>query len=293
MENIKLNGYNNLELNCYLYKPSGNAKAVIQIIHGMQEHAFRYDEFAKFLADNGFIVLASDLRGHGKTAPSLDKLGFGEKDIFEETLKDQTLICEYLKKEYNLPIYIFGHSYGSFLSQRFIQICEIPEKIILCGTGFGDNAIYTLGYWVACLLSSFDLDDKKATIIENMSLKAYGKKFNKGNWLTRDDSVFESYSKDEYSGKSFPISFYKSFFRGITHLNDDLSTITNNKKIFLIVGDKDPVGSNGKQVQKLYELYKKENKNATIKIYPNCRHELINELNKDEVYKDILDFYNS
>ena len=292
MKNIKLKGYNDLELNCYLYEPTTKAKAIIQIIHGMQEHAFRYDDFANFLSSHGFIVLVSDLRGHGKTSKSKECLGYNDGDIFSDTINDQLLISKYLKEKYNLPLYIFGHSYGSFLAQKLVQINEFAERFIICGTGNGSSGLIGMGCFVANLLYAFGLKNKKATFIEKLSIKGYGKNFDKGNWLTRDYSVFEKYSQDEYCGGSFPVSFYKHFFSNIRKLNKGIKTIKDNKKIFLIVGDKDPVGSNSKQVSKLYNLYKKRNKNVSLKIYKDCRHELINELNKDEVYKDCLDFFN-
>ena len=293
MKNIKINGYNNLPLNCYLYEPSTKPKAVIQIIHGMQEHALRYDHFAQFLASNGFVVLASDSRGHGKTAETIDKLGYNDGDIFKETIEDQLIITKYLKEKYNLPIYIFGHSYGSFLTQKLVQISEIPEKFILCGTGNGSSLMIGLGSFVANLLYYLGLKNKKATLIENLSLKGYGKKFKNGNWLSRNDKLYENYEKDPYCGTSFPISFYKHFFSACRKLNKGIKNIPSAKKILFVAGDQDPVGENGKQVKKVYEKYLKRGKNASLKLYKDCRHELINELNNEEIYNDILTFYNN
>lgn len=291
MKNIKIKGFNNLELNCYLYEPE-KPKAIIQIIHGMQEHAFRYNHFAEFLCSNGFIVLASDLRGHGRTSPSIDKLGYGEKDIFNETIEDQLLISKYLKEKYNLPLYIFGHSYGSFLTQKLVQVNNFAEKFIICGTGNGSSFLIGMGNFVAGLFTMFGLKNKKATTIEKLSIKGYGKKFEKGNWLTRDEKVFDEYQKDQYCGGSFPISFYRSFFSSLRKLNRGIKLIPKNKRLFLIVGDKDPVGENAKQVKKLHKLYIKKSVDSKLKIYPDCRHELINELNKNEVYNDCLSFFN-
>lgn len=290
MKKIKINGYNNLELNCYLYEPD-SPKGIVQIIHGMQEHAYRYNHFAEFLASHGYIVLASDLRGHGETAISLEKRGFGEKDIFKETIEDQLIISKFLKEKYNLPLYIFGHSYGSFLTQKLTQINNLVDKFIICGTGNGSSFLIGMGNFVAGFLTCLGLKNKKATAIENLSIKGYGKKFPNGNWLTRNDKVFDAYKADKYCGGSFPISFYKSFFSSIKKLNKGIKNIPNDKKIFFIVGDKDPVGENSKQVKKVYNLYLKKGKHAKLKIYENCRHELINELNKEEVYNDCLKFF--
>lgn len=291
MENIKIKGFKNLELNCYLFEPRGKPKAVVQVIHGMQEHAQRYEDFASFLAEKGYVVLTSDLRGHGKTAESIEKLGHNDGDIYEDTLFDQQIICEFLKNKYNLPIYIFSHSYGSLLTQRLMQVCHIPEKFVLCGTGNGGSFIMGMGNLAAGFLNLFGQKDKKATSIEKLSLKSYGKKFENGNWLSRDEEVFKKYTADPYCGGSFPVRFYKSLFSNVTKLNGNIDKIPSDKKIFLIAGTADPVGEKGKQVTKLYNLYISEGKNAKIKLYPGARHELLNEINKDEVYADILAFF--
>lgn len=290
-QNLKISGYHNLELNCYLYDQIKYPKATVLVIHGMQEHCLRYKNFAKMLNDNGFIVLTSDLRGHGKTAESKERLGFGEKDIFTETLQDQLILIDYLKENYNLPIYLFGHSYGSMLAQNLVQLSPLIQKAVICGTANGSSGIFKLGSFVISLLSPFKRANSKGGIIEKLCIKSYGKKFERGNWLTRDEKIFDEYLKDEYCGGSFPFSFYKSMIKNMTKTNASLSKI-GKKKLFLIAGDCDPVGERGKQVKKLYHIYLKNNVDVKLKLYSGARHELLNEINKEEVFKDIVDFYN-
>lgn len=292
MKNITLKGFNNLELYAFLFEPETKPKAVVQIIHGMQEHGARYQHFAEFLCKNGYVVFVSDLRGHGHSLIGENKLGFGEKDIFEEIIEDQKIISIFLKEKYNVPLYVFGHSFGSFITQKFMQVCTIPEKFVVCGTSFGGNALYRFAKLLADTMVLFGKKDKSAKAIENMSLNAYGKKFENGNWLSRDEENFKKYQADPLCGVSFPVSFYKSMFKNLVKLNKGVKNIPENKKIFLIAGDKDPVGNNSKDVLKLYKLYQKHNKNVKIKLYENARHELLNETNKDEVYADVLNFFN-
>lgn len=291
-KNVKLLGFHDLELNTYIYDSVENPKAVVVIVHGMQEHCLRYKNFARYLNECGFVVISSDLRGHGKTATSINELGFGEKDIFSETVNDQLNIIKYAKETYSLPIYLFGHSYGSMLSQKIIQNTQIIDKCVLCGTTNGSCLIMKLGGVVASLMSPFKKYTSKGGTLEKMCIKSYGKKFERGNWLSRDEKVFDEYVADEYCGKSFPFSFYKSLIKNMNKVNQGISKI-GNKKIFLIAGDKDPVGENGKQVDKLYKIYLKNNINAQIKLYKDCRHELLNEINKTEVYQDVVNFYNN
>jgi len=294
MEIISIIGHKTFKLNCYLFEPKQKAKGVIQIIHGMQEHAKRYIEFASFLCENGYVVLASDLRGHGNSLADNKVLGHDpEYNLFDSVVKDQIIIYNFLKEKYNLPVYIFGHSFGSFISQKLMQGLIDSNKFILCGTSDGSRAQYKFGNMVASLLCLFNQQDKSAKVIENLSLKAYGKKFENGNWLTRDNSVFKKYSEDPLSGTSFPISFYKSLFSNFSKINKGIDLINENTEILLIVGSKDPVGNNAKDILSLHKKLTKKNKKASYKLYEDARHELINEICKDQVYNDILNFYNS
>lgn len=288
---LDIEGYHHLKLYSYVYDKIKNPKAVVLIVHGMMEHAGRYDNFARFLNDNGYYVIANDLRGHGHTAID-KKFGMGEKDIFQETVQDEIVMLEKIKDAYNLPVYLFGHSYGSMISQAIIQNTDIVEKCVLCGTANGSSGIMKMGGSFTKFLSLFKGDTAKAGIVENMCIKNYGKKFENGNWLTRDENVFKAYQEDEFCGGTFPFGFYKSMLTNMKKINAGINKI-GNKKIFLIAGEKDPVGSCGKQVVALNKRYLSNNIDSRVKIYPECRHELINELNKEEVYNDILDFYNS
>ncbi len=289
---IKLLGYHDIMLHTYVYDEVENPKAVVVIVHGMQEHAFRYDNFAKHLNKNGFIVLANDLRGHGKTCPNKILRGHGEKNIYVESVIDEICVIKYAKETYKLPVYLFGHSYGSMLSQSIIQHTRIIEKVVLCGTTDGDSFVMKLGDMVTKTLSTFKKKENISAFVEKMSIKAYGHRFPRGNWMTKDEKIFDKYLADEDCGGTFPFGFYWSLSKNMTKVNRHIDKI-GNKKIFLIVGSEDPVGSRGKYVKTLYKKYIKHGIDAKIKIYPNDRHELINETDRKQVYKDVVDFYNS
>ena len=291
MRNFIVKGYNGLDLHCAEYTCS-NPTAVVLLVHGMQEHSGRYKEFAEALCKNGFNVVTSDLRGHGKTAVAEDKQGYGEKDIYEETIKDQLMIVGYIKRTYpDLPLYYFGHSYGSMLGQKMIQVCPDIKKAVLQGTSYGNNASYEFGKVLASVLCFFGAKNAKATVIERAGFKSWGKPFG-GNWFSRDDKVFEDYTNDKYCGKSFPVSFYKSLFCNMTKVNKGIKNINKDTKILLTCGSDDPVGAQSKLVRKLHKLYLKHNLDARLIVYDGARHELHNETNKEEVVHDICDFYN-
>jgi len=293
MKTIKVNGYNDFELVCYLWDKAEKPIGVFQIVHGMQEHAKRYNEFAKYLNSKGFIVLASDLRGHGETA-KIHNLpqGYSDGDIFNETVHDQMKITNYLTETYKLPITIFGHSYGSFITQRYLV--EYGFKIknaILCGSTYTNNFAFNSGYIVASLLKLLGLKKKPAKLIESMSIKSYGKGFDNGNWLSRDNKVWESYKNDEFCGKTFPNNFYWSLFKNARQNYKNLKNIPYYLPILLISGTDDPVaGKKGNGIINLFFKYGKARKKVFFKSYYEARHELLNETCKESVYDDISSF---
>ncbi len=286
---IQVEGYNGLALHTLLFENVKNPKAAVLIIHGMQEHCTRYTAFAEYLNAHGYIVVASDLRGHGQTMKNKNDYGKGEKDIFAETLEDQKLLIKFILNRYNLPLYVFGHSYGSFLLQFLVQQVPEIEKAVLCGTTNGGQTMFRLGRRLVGVMKPFKNKDKRGGIVEKMCITNFGKNFERGNWLTRDTQVFEKYIADEYCGGSFPFSFYYSMLTNMVKANHGISRI-GNKKLFLIAGENDPVGQKGVQVKKLFKIYLENNINAKMKLYPQARHELLNETNKDEVYADVLNF---
>jgi len=218
------------------------------------------------------------------------QFGYSDGDIFTEIVQDQIIFTDYLINKYKLPISIFGHSFGSFIAQRYMVENGLRIKnIILCGSTYTNSFQYKAGYILASIQKFFGLKKKKAKLIENMSLKGYGKKFPNGNWLSRDEENWHNYTNDELCGKSFPVNFYWSFFKNARHNYKNLKNIPYYLPILLISGTNDPVcGKKG--LFKLFIKYGKANKKVYLKSYLGARHELLNEINKEEVYKDLCRF---
>lgn len=296
MKEIKFKAANDYEINLYIWDEVKNARGVIQLVHGMAEHLGRYDDFAKFLNSHGFIVIGDDHRAHGKTAQG--RLGVVPKggDNFKNTVQDLVMITRYAKQTYNLPVAIFGHSYGSFLTQSYIEKAS-GEVIaaVLCGTACQNTFQAKFGAFV----SKFGKNDKPAKLIEKLSFGLYDKAFanekRKNAWLSRDVAQVEKYQADEMCGQIMSYGFYQSFFEGLKDIYKAraLSEIRKDLPIFIISGDKDPVGENGKLVHRLYMLYNETAiKKVEMKLYAEGRHEILNEINKNEVYNDVLNFFN-
>ncbi len=293
---MKFKAFNDYELNVYVWDEVKDAKAVVQIAHGMAEDAARYEDFAKFLNKNGYIVIADDHRGHGKTAQG--KLGIvPQGHCYFDTIEDMALLTDYAKDKYKVPVILFGHSYGSFLSQGYIE--KHSDKIVacvLCGSAKMDIPDVKMGSMVANLQAALIGKDKPAKMIANMSFGNYEKPFKEENrvnaWLNRDVKECDKYNANPMCGFILSIGLYKYFFDGLKQIYGDApKQIRQDLPIFIISGDQDPVGGMGVLVKNLYEMYKSLGFNVEMKLYEGARHEILNEINKEEVYNDALKFF--
>ena len=279
----------------YEWDDVDSPKGVVQIIHGMSEHAFRYNEFAKELNKAGYIVFADDHRAHGKTAGTIDKIGKYDKDnLFLDTLQDEIFISKMLKK-YNLPLYVFGHSYGSFLTQAYIEKCKLYDKAIICGSALMKNRFKVkAGLLVAKLTMKNKGKDAPAKLIEKMSFNSYNKKCKSGSWINTDEEECKKYYSDPLCTQPFSAKFYVDFFGAFKTIyqKEYTNAIDKDKPLLLIAGKEDPVGDYGKSVVNLYKFYiDLEIKNVKMKLYDNARHEILNEPKiKAQVVQDIINF---
>ncbi|XQP55743.1 MAG: alpha/beta fold hydrolase [Mycoplasmoidaceae bacterium] len=284
------------EIFCYEWNDVKNPKGIVQIFHGMAEHAYRYNDLAKTLNQAGFIVFADDHRAHGKTAKG-SKLGtYKGKDVFYDTLKDEIFFSKMLKDKYKLPLYILGHSYGSFIAQEYITQCQEYDKAIICGSALMKNrADVKFGLILAWQLKLLG-KDKPAKIIEKINYGNYNKQVKSGSWLNTDAKEVEKYYADEFNGKPLSRQFYFNMFNAFRHIYKKSSAkkISKTKPLLIISGEKDPVGSMSKSTKNLFAYYKKIGlQNVDLKIYEGARHEILNEPStKLKVYADIIEFIN-
>ncbi len=295
-----------VSLAIYKWLPKTKPIAFIHIVHGMAEHALRYTEFAEEACKLGFGVYASDHRGHGKTAAtgipnSTDKglLGFlAEKDGFFRVVEDQKEINSEIQKHYpNIPIIIFGHSFGSFITQRYIeQYSDTVSACILSGSS-GPNPIVGIGTVLANLVTVFTGRKKYSKLLNALSFGSYNKgvKNPKTNfdWLSRDENEVKKYIEDELCGFICTSGFYQDLMKGLKtiHRKSEIAKISNNLPILIASGDRDPVSSYGKTVKALCQIYKNKGiKSVELKLYNGARHELLNEINKAEVKADIFNW---
>ncbi len=293
----------NKDITYFKYVPEGDKKAIIIITHGMAEHAKRYDTFAKFLNKNGYIVYAHDQRGHGKTAGSVDKLGFfAEKGGWQKVTDDLATLVEIAKKDYpEYPVFLFGHSMGSFITRTYlIENSNKVKGAILSGTAGSAGLLGKIGLLLTRIIMLFHKKNTPSPLMDKLSFGDFNKAFKPNrtafDWLSRDNAQVDKYINDEYCGTVFSVGFFNDMMKGLELVNrkDTAKKLRNNLAVYLFSGDKDPVSKNGKQVKDVFEMYKTAGiSNIQLKLYENARHETLNETNKDEVFNDVLSWLDS
>lgn len=280
-----------------IYIPDSTPKGILHIVHGMTEHIERYDSFMGKVCENGYIVFGFDNLGHGKTANSDLELGFiAPKDGYEYLINDVAEFSREVARLYpELPVYLFGHSMGSFIAR--LTAAKYPtlyKKLIICGTA-GKNPLAKMGILLAKTIKKVKGEKYISDFIINMAFGSYNKKFDgdpKYSWLTKDEAIIEKYRNDKFCTFKFTVSAMADLITLIMLCNENswYKKIAREMPILLISGELDPVGNYSKGVKEVYSKLLKENANVKIKLFKNCRHEILNDTCKDEATAEILRF---
>ncbi len=292
--------HQNYLIHVYKWLPPKNIKlrGVAQISHGMSEYAGRYERFARALTNAGFIVYANDHRGHGRTAKNYRDLGYAGEDGFNWIIKNMHQLTLFIKNEYpELPIFLFGHSLGAFLVQYYLS-CYNDEVSGIILSGVANNPGIILKY--AMLLAKKELHKDPLTRCYHLGKLTFGH-YNKTikasrtdfDWLSRDETEVNQYIDSSYCGFVPTAQFFYDFFNAVElyYNKEAFKKIPKTIPILFVSGANDPVGDFTKGVIKLIDLYKKIGlTRITCKFYPQARHEILNELNRNEVTNDILEW---
>lgn len=280
--------------------PEGDVKAVVQLSHGMAEFAMRYDRFASLCAENGIAFYGHDHRGHGETAANLNELGYlADKDGFQRVVLDVHEMVMKAHKDFpDKPVFLFGHSFGSFVTQSFIeQFGKDITGCVICGSAGPRLPLTRAGHFMAGFIKFFTGAKKRSNFIDNLAFGSYCTHIPEANngfeWLSRDTEEVKKYMDNPYCGFKCTNEFFYDFFGGLCtiHKKSNMKKIPLDLPVFIISGEEDPVGDWGKTVPQLHAIYKENGiKDLTMKLYPGSRHELLNEINHEEVEKDVLDW---
>ncbi len=281
----------------------GDVKGVIQIAHGMSEHIGRYEHFASELNKNGYLVYGNDHRGHGKSVKSMEELGIlADSDGFNKMVEDMYTLSKKIKEKHpNLPLFLFGHSMGSFLSQRYIMLHgDILKGVVLSGSN-GRNAKLLMKFGQMKAQKEVEkvgrenISKDLNRLIFKKSKKSIGETKTKFDWLSRYKEEVQKYIDDPYCGFIFSAGAFQDLIDGVELIarSEEIAKVPKDLPILLVSGTKDHIGNFGKGVIKLRDTYKDfEIKDVEMKLYEGARHEVVKELNKEESIGDIIDFLN-
>ncbi|WP_067841432.1 alpha/beta hydrolase [Amphibacillus sediminis] len=275
-------------------------KAIIHIIHGMAEHSGRYHQFAHFLNHHGILVYAHDQRGHGQTGEKMGIMGFfSENEGFERVVDDVNEINAFIRSEApNLPIIMLGHSMGSFVTRRFIQrYSNQVDAVILSGTAGDPGVLGAFGRWIARWQKKRYGSKHPSPLLHKLTFGQYNKGITEiksdYDWLSSDPSAVQTYIDDPFCGHIATAGFYDDLLTGLARIHRlrEMEKINRNLPLFFISGERDPVGKHGKGVTAVINSYRKMGvKRIDCQLYANGRHEMLFELNRDQVMQAILDW---
>lgn len=277
---------------------------VICIVHGSCEHSKRYSHFINYLVSNGYIVYSYDLRGHGLSSKKNNEiLGyFGESNGWNNLIYDLDEIIDLIKNENKgLNLYLLGHSMGSFIVRHYaIMFSKKIDGLIAIGTAHNPKIILNFGTFVANKYIERGYGKKENKLINKLSYDSFNKRINNPktdkDWISRDEKVVDKFIEDKYCGFIFTTTGFRDMFDGLKFITniENTKNIRKDLPILLVSGEEDPVGNNGKMVKKAYNEYKKCGiENIEMKLYNGMRHEILNEIGKEEVYQDILTWINN
>ncbi len=290
------------QLALHSWEPKGilkkQPKYIVYISHGMAEHAQRYEQFAHFLCDNDIVVYIHDHRGHGETAKNNGTIGYiGKINGFQRVVLDLRNCIQHAKNNYpGVKTILLGHSFGSFVSQSFIQqFGEEVDACILSGTA-GPNPILTLpGEWVANIIKTFKGGEHPSPFLDTLTFGSYNKKVKNPStpkdWISRNEKSVQEYIADPNCGFICTAGFFADLTHGLNtiHKEKNIRRVRKDLPIFLFAGTGDPVGGYTSTIKKLANMYRKHDvKRIDEKYYKGGRHEMLSETNQDEVFNDIL-----
>ena len=283
-------------INCVSWECE-NPKGVIQISHGISEYIERYDEFAKYFNELGYIVVGNDSIGHGNSV-SVEKgpMYFGGENSYEYLIKDTYTLYNTIREKYiDIPYYMLGFSLGSFVMRCLVIQKQINiDGLILVGSGHNSNIEIQLGKFMCKLELKKHKDNEVTDKINDLAINAHNKKFKNTrtcmDWLCSNEEAIDTYLNDSRIKKDYTIGIFRELLNSMSFACDkkNISKMYKKTPVLFLSGSDDAVGGFTKGVKKTYNMFKKCGvENIDMKLYPNLRHDLFHEKNNKEIFDDI------
>ncbi len=280
----------------YLWEPQGQARGVIQILHGLGEHAGRYERFARAAAARGYRVVAHDHRGHG---PGARRRGhFAPAKGWTLLEIDALCVRDHIATlDPDLPVVLLGHSMGSYLAQYFaMHYGSRFAGLVLSGSGWPSRLRVVPGFVLAWLIRLTRGQVHNSSLLDTLGFGSMNRRFEPGrtamDWLSRDEAEVDKYVADPLCGGPYTVGLWVDFLGGLLAVGSDtsLARIPADLPILVTGGSDDPVGGEAGMGELMLRLAQTQHSRLTLKLYPDGRHEMLNETNRDEVVRDWLDW---
>jgi len=286
------------KINLHSLLPSGEAKAVVHITHGMSEHSGRYSRFALKLTAAGFAVFAHDIRGHGRTIADDAPQGvFAKSDGLNSVLEDQNEIVNLIKKRLpNTPIICFGHSLGSIINLNFALKYPNQANALACWNSGIETGLLPKASKIILAIEGFFRNQNLPSLIAwKLSFEAWNSKFKpnrtKSDWLSQDENEVNLYVNDPYCGFEVSISMWREILDGVFYAGNkkNLQKLPKDLPVHIIGGAEDPCTLNGSDMEKLAIKLKNIGlSDVTCNILEGTRHESLNEINRDQTTEQFI-----
>ncbi len=298
MKEVKFTSSAGEQRTLFMRESAGAPKAVLHIVHGMAEHIARYHDFAERLSAAGIAVGGADLPGHGPQTGAAALGHFADKDGREKVLADVRRTGQMLREHFpGVKYVLMGHSMGSFIARECVLRYDTPDALVLSGTGHFDAVLSGAARVLSGAVCALGGSRKPSKLLNELAFSGNNKPFEPArtgfDWLSRDKQQVDKYIADPYCGFPLTGSAYRDFFRllgDLTHA-DRLKAMSKHMPVRFISGESDPVGGLGKGVKTVASQFEAAGmKDVSVRLYPDARHELINELNRDEVIRDLADW---
>ncbi|MCR4726821.1 MAG: alpha/beta hydrolase [Clostridia bacterium] len=292
MREFKLKSFDETEIYCTIWDDVHAPKGVVQLLHGMSEYGGHYAGFAEYLNSRGYIVFADDHRAHGRTETEKER-GRHKGNIFRDTLKDELFFREWLKEQYDLPIFLAGHSYGSFLCQAFAESETDVPAIAIFGTGHM-RTLCTIGkiLTIPLFLVARNWRPKFVNFLSDNLFRFKGDK-GKAQWINDTAAVREAFIRGEYTHTDMSVAFdYYMMSEAIKlYKKKNLAKLNPKTPIGIFCGTQDVVGLCTRGAKKLDRTYKECGVPSELRFYEGSRHEIVYGKNADRARADIADFF--
>lgn len=282
--------------------PDTEVKMILQIAHGVTEYILRYEKLANYLTTKGILVVGNDHLGHGTSIiPNSKAMYFGPIGSWNNVVKDIDKCREIISNEYKkIPYCLLGFSLGSFAVRTYL--IDYPNKVdatILIGTGDKNILLIKIAEFMANMEAKKHGEENSTPIIRNLTFETYNKKFapnrTEFDWLCSNNKSIDEYTKDPLRGGCMSSGLFREMLSGMKYTSklENIKKMNKNMPILLLSGSMDPVGDFSKGITQTYHKFKKNNiKDIRLKIYPNLRHDILNEKCYQDIYNDIYNWLN-